>query len=163
MRILLATAILSLSNLHAQSDTWKPFHFLIGEWEAKTTAGPAQSSGSYAFQLELRNHVLVRRSATKDCKGPNDFNCEHGDILYIYREGAAFKAIYFDNEGHVIHYNIATSSNSAIFLSDDPGPQFRLTYELKDGVMSGKFQIKPPGQTEFKSYLEWSGGKSSSR
>ena len=155
MRILLATAFLSLSTLHAQSDPWKPFQFLIGEWEAKTTIGPAQSSGSYAFQLELRNHVLVRRSATKDCKGPQDFNCEHGDILYIYPEGPAFKAIYFDNEGHVIHYNIATTPNSAIFLSN----QFRLIYELNDGVMSGKFQMKPPGQAELKSYLEWSGGR----
>jgi hypothetical protein len=25
--------------------------------------------------------------------------------------------------------------------------------------MAGKFQMQPPGQTEWRSYLEWSGGK----
>jgi hypothetical protein len=29
---------------------------------------------------------------------------------------------------------------------------------LKDGVMSGKFQMRMPGQADFKSYLEWTGG-----
>jgi hypothetical protein len=40
-----------------------------------------------------------------------------------------------------------------------PGPQFRLTYELKNSVLSGKFQMQMPGQSDWKSYLEWSGGK----
>jgi uncharacterized protein YaiE (UPF0345 family) len=44
------------------------------------------------------------------------------------------KAIYFDNEGHVV-------------------------YELNAAVMSGKFQMKMPGQPDWKTYLEWSGGK----
>jgi hypothetical protein len=50
---------------------------------------------------------------------------------------------------------------TAIFLSDasQPGPQFRLIYELKGSTMYGKFQMQMPGQTEFKSYLEWSGPK----
>jgi len=34
-----------------------------------------------------------------------------------------------------------------------------LVYELKDAVMSGKFQIRMPGQAEWKSYLEWNGAK----
>jgi hypothetical protein len=32
-------------------------------------------------------------------------------------------------------------------------------YELKGDVMFGKFQMHMPGQTEWKSYLEWSGAK----
>jgi hypothetical protein len=76
--------------------------------------------------------------------------------------GQPLKAIYFDNEGHVIHYDVSTPTPAkVVFLSDTstPGPQFRLTYELKDSVMSGKFQMQMPGQSEWKSYLEWSGPK----
>jgi hypothetical protein len=38
-------------------------------------------------------------------------------------------------------------------------PQFRLVYELKDAVMSGKLPMRMPGQAEWKSHLEWSGAK----
>ena len=80
----------------------------------------------------------------------------------MYPEGAGLKAIFFDNEGHTIHYEVTTPNpNTAIFLSETsaPGPRFRLIYELTAGVMAGKFQIQPPGQTDWHSYLEWSGGK----
>ena len=83
-------------------------------------------------------------------------------MLYIYptSNGQAFQAIYFDNEGHVIHYDVSTPKlNSAVFLSDpaQPGAQYRLSYELVEGVMTGKFELKMPGQPDFSSYLEWSG------
>ena len=74
--------------------------------------------------------------------------------------GQPLKAIYFDNEGHVIHYDVSTpTATTVMFLSDPatPGPQFRLVYEKKDSVMFGKFQMHMPGQTDWKSYLEWSG------
>ena len=74
--------------------------------------------------------------------------------------GQPLKAIYFDNEGHVIHYDVSTPTPTTVtFLSDPatPAPQFRLVYEKKDSVMFGKFQMHMPGQTDWKSYLEWSG------
>jgi hypothetical protein len=148
------------------ADAWKPFQFLIGTWEGKTQGGSAGAAvgGTYSFQPELRNHVLARHFHYGSCKGPEDFDCGHGDLLYIYQDAAGqpYKAIYFDNEGHVIHYDVSTpSATQAVFLSDrsQPGPQFRLMYELKGSVMYGKFQVLVPGQTEFKSYLEWSGEK----
>jgi len=144
--------------------SWKPLEFLVGTWEARTTQGGsagAASLGTYSFQLELRDNVLARHSRTAGCQGPADFNCEHGDILYIYQEAPEqLKAIYFDSEGHVIHYDVSTPAPStAIFLSSpsQPGPQFKLSYELKGSIMSGKFQMRMPGQAEFKSYLEWEG------
>lgn len=153
----------------APADTaagWQKLRFLIGTWEARAQRGTAgaSSNGTYSFGLELRNHVLVRHSASAGCKGPQDFDCEHGDLLYVYQPapGQPLKAIYFDNEGHVIQYDVAAPEpDTAIFLSPAsvPGPQFRLVYELKGGVMTGKFQIRVPGQTEFRSYLEWSGSK----
>jgi hypothetical protein len=168
----LVTACLCASTILAQSssspgpDAWKPFRFLIGTWNAKTQGGSAgsASSGTYSFQLELRDHVLARHSNNGACKGPADYDCEHGDLLYVYPDspGQPYKAIYFDNEGHVIHYEVSTpSSSSVVFVSDSslPGPQFRLSYELKGSTMYGKFQMRALGQTEFTSYLEWSGEK----
>ena len=46
----------------------------------------ATANGSYTFRLELGNRVLALHSYTADCKGPTDFNCEHGDLLYVYVE-----------------------------------------------------------------------------
>ena len=163
----LLTAILLVTPaLWGQPAAWKPLQFLIGTWDAKTQGGSAGAagSGSYTFQLELGGHVLARHSMSAGCKGPADFNCEHGDLMYVYQESpsGSFKAIYFDNEGHVIHYDVTTPSpTSAVFISpaSQPGPQFQLVYELKGKTMQGKFQLRMPGQTEFKSYLEWSGEK----
>jgi hypothetical protein len=149
------------------TDSWKALSFLEGTWEAHTQGGSAkaQGSGTYTFKPELKDHVLVRRSDDYTaCKGPAGFDCEHSDVLYVYQDAQTqpLKAIYFDNEGHVIHYEVSTpDSTTAIFISgaSPSGPQFRLVYELKDGLMSGKFQMRMPGQVEWKSYLEWSGAK----
>ncbi len=148
------------------ADPWQPLRFLMGTWEAKAQGGAAGATGAgaYTFQLELRKHVLARHSSSAGCKGPSDFNCEHADLLYVYQDspGRPLKAIYFDNEGHVIHYDVTTPNpNTAVLLSaaSQPGPQFRLIYELKGRVMQGKFQLRMPGQSDFRSYLEWSGEK----
>jgi len=143
----------------------KPLSFLEGTWEAKAVGGPGVAAvGTYTFRVELKNHVLARHSTTEGCKGPTDFDCDHGDLLYVYQDGPGqpLKAIYFDNEGHVIHYDVSTpEATTAVFLSDSsgPGPQLRLVYELKEAVMWGKFQMRMPGQAEWKSYLEWNGPK----
>lgn len=156
--------------LYAQSvssatNQWSSLSFLEGTWDAKATGnGGAAAMGSYTFRLELRDHILSRHGDLSQCKGPSTFDCEHSDLLYIYRDAPTqpLKAIYFDNEGHVIHYSVSTPSpTSAVFLSDNsqPGPQFRLAYELKGEIMYGTFQIRMTGQQEWKSYLEWSGGR----
>jgi hypothetical protein len=170
-RIVIAGALFMLSlatnqATSASADPWKALSFLEGTWDARTQAGSAraQSSGTYTFKMELKHHVLVRQSQESACKGPASFDCEHSDTLYVYQdaENQPLKAIYFDNEGHVIHYAVSTpDATTAIFISDasPSGPQFRLIYELKDAVMSGKFQMRMPGQADWKSYLEWNGAK----
>jgi hypothetical protein len=146
----------------AQADSWNSLSFLEGSWEARTASdSAAKASGVYTFRRELGGHVMARHSNSAGCSAPTDFNCDHHDLLYIFQEapGQALKAIYFDNEGHVIHYALSTPTpTSVVFLSDaGAGPQFRLSYELKDGIMIGKFQIH--AGAEWKSYLEWSGAK----
>jgi len=154
----------SSAQAPAQADPWAGVRFLLGSWSAKSTGGmaQAQASAGYAFRLELRDHVLARHSRSGSCTAPDDFDCQHSDLLYIYPagNGLTLQAIYFDNEGHVIHYEVSTPKpGTVVFLSNaaQPGPQFRLSYELLNGIMAGKFEMKMPGQTEFMSYLEWSG------
>ena len=166
MKYAVALAFLGAAFLSAQTENpdLKPLGFLEGTWDAKTQQGTAgaAASGTYTFVKELGGHILARHTTTADCKGPASYDCDHGDLLYVYPEGATLKAIYFDNEGHVIHYNVAASDpNSVVFLSDAaiPGPQVRLAYERKGAVMSGKFQMRMPGETAWKPYLEWSGSK----
>jgi hypothetical protein len=166
--LLLVFPLAAQKPASAPSDPWQSLSFLQGTWAASTTGAGSSGGkviGTYTFSPELGNHILARHTINVEgCKGPATFDCDHGDLLYLYQDdpGQPFKAIYFDNEGHVIHYDVSTpSAASAVFLSDAsrPGPQFRLMYELKDGVMWGKFQMRMPGPSEWKSYLEWSGPK----
>lgn len=165
--LMVAVPALAQGTPQPHSDPFQPISFLLGTWEARTINNPSVTAvGAYTFQSELNGHVIARHSIgdAAKCKGPADFNCEHGDMLYIYADAPnqPLHAIYFDNEGHVIHYAVtALTPTSAEFLSDAqlPGPQFRLFYELKDTVMHGKFQMRMPGQPDWKSYLEWSGAK----
>jgi hypothetical protein len=150
-----------------ESEQWRSLSFLEGTWDAKTNgtaSSGADASGTYTFRKDLSGHILTRYSGRSGCKAPADFDCNHSDLLHVYQErpGEPLRAIYFDNEGHVIHYSISTpSATSAIFISDPgvPGPRFRLVYELKNDIMQGKFQMQMPGKTEWTSYLEWSGGR----
>ncbi len=136
--LLLAVPLLA-QNPPAVTDSWKALSFLEGTWDAKAQGNAgASATGTYTFRRELRNHILARHSDSNSaCKGPATFDCEHGDLLYVYEDapGQPLKAIYFDNEGHVIHYDVSTPHPAmTVFLSESsrPGPQFRLVYELKD-------------------------------
>jgi hypothetical protein len=164
---ILALAALALRPAAAQGapaaapDPLQALAFLEGTWDARAPGEQGTSTlGSYSFVRELDGHVLARHGITDPgCKGPT---CAHRDLLLVYPEGAGqpLKAIYFDNEGHVIHYAVTTpDATTAQFVSDttQPGPQFRLLYRLQGAVMSGAFQMRMPGQTDWKPYLEWSG------
>ena len=161
--------ILALGLSAQTAPSYNPFQslsFLEGTWDAKTNGSSGvDANGKYTFTMELRNHVMARHMVSKDsCKGPENYDCNHNDLLYFYPDGPehSLEAIYFDNEGHVIKYSVSTPTpTTAVFLSDgsQPGPQFRLLYERKADTMSGKFQIRMSGQSEWKSYIEWSGQK----
>ncbi len=51
--------------------------------------------------FSVRGFVEYVLLSNAGCKGPDDFNCDHDDLLYIFRDspGQPLKAIYFDNEG----------------------------------------------------------------
>jgi hypothetical protein len=66
--VLPALAIALSAHAQDASHPTNPFQslsFLIGTWEAKTAASNGiTASGTYVFQLELKNHILARHTTS---------------------------------------------------------------------------------------------------
>ena len=141
---------------------WDAFRFLLGEWVGEGTGAPGEASGGFSFSFDLEGKILVRRNradypATKDKPAYS-----HTDLMVIYQEPEGTRAIYFDNEGHVIRYAVSLSKDQTTlsFLSEPSpsAPRFRFTYnKAKNESMTFQFDIAPPGKPEaFSKYLEGS-------
>ncbi len=136
---------------------WAPLEFLIGDWDGFGPDGAP--GGRFSVETQAGGHALLRRNAA-DVRGGH-----HEDVMLIYRApGSGIRAVYVDNEDHVIQYSVTTADNprSAVFLSDETAgaPRFRLTYRMKpDGTVAITFDIAPPGAKDFKTYLEGSAKK----
>src|ERR1700722_6473780 len=82
-------AVIYTSLLSAQvSNSWDSLRFLEGTWEARTQSASsgANATGTYTFRKELAVHIRARHTSATGCTGPADFNCEHGDLLYVYQD-----------------------------------------------------------------------------
>jgi hypothetical protein len=78
--------------------------------------------------------------------------------MIIYKEPASniLKAIYFDNENHIINYTLSLYENTIVFTSDKvpDSPFFRLAYSLSDSETANtKFEISRDGEN-FVTYIE---------
>lgn len=161
LAIVSACVSLSAQTLKAE-DPWAPLRFLHGDWSGTGSGKPGEAvSGKTAFGFDLDGNVMVRQNSATYAARPGEAKVAfHQDLMVIYRQAgeSAFRAIYFDNEGHVIRYVLSfpPGGNSAVFESEagDRGPRFRLTYALlADGSLSVDFAMAPPGG-EFGSYTK---------
>ena len=133
------------------------WRLLLGDWAGEGPKGAA--SGSCSFRFELGEHIIVRTNhAELPASGARQATA-HDDFMVIYPGSAENqgRAMYWDNEGHVIEYSAswATDGNTLTFVSKaGPGPQFRLIYQKVDAdALSVSFEIAPPGQAgAFKPY-----------
>jgi hypothetical protein len=141
---------------------WAPFEYLLGDWVGEDGGQPGQGTGEFSFHLDLQNHILVRKNyaAYPPANGRPAFR--HDDLMVVYRESenSPLKAVYFDSEGHVIHYSVVVSSDQKTieFVSDvlPSSPRYRFTY-VKTGSdhVALKFEIAPPGKADaFATYIE---------
>ena len=143
----------------AAPDPWARWRFLLGEWLDAGTGDPGAGSGGSTFALELDGNIVVRHNRADYPATPGRAAVAHRDLLIVY-PGACdslFRASYFDNEGHVIQYRVLAPGvgGRTIFDSDgpEPGPRFRLTYEMQaDGGVAVAFFTGPPGG-ELKRYI----------
>ncbi len=144
-----------------KAGNWDSWQFLLGEWVGEGGgSGPGQGLGTSTFYLDLQNTILVRKNQANYPASKDRPAYSHDDLMIIYRQPDSTKAIYFDNEGHVIHYTAAFSEdhNTLTFISEinQSAPRFRLTYtKVKEGTLKIKFEIAPPGKPEaFSQYIE---------
>lgn len=139
---------------------WDQWMSLIGEWKGENTGAPGQGEGSFTFSLDLDGNVLVRKSSTSFPDTLDRPAFTHIDWTFHYAEMDGKHAIYFDNEGHTIRYDVTenTVENSIILTSPvvTGAPRFRFTYikKAKDSMLT-RFEMTPPGKpNEFQVYLE---------
>jgi hypothetical protein len=92
-----------------EGDNWEPFRFLIGEWTGKGSGSPGEAGGAFSFSFDLEEKILVRRNRADYPATKEKPAYSHTDLMVIYKEGPATRAIYFDNEGHIINYAVTVS------------------------------------------------------
>jgi hypothetical protein len=173
LKALLSTVILFTLSAGAvteppDDDAWKPYRFLAGDWTGDGSGEPGKGSGGFSFAWDLQEKVLVRRNRSEYPAAQGRPAVTHEDLMVIYRADKVgpTKAIYFDNEGHVINYAVTISEDGRMltFLSDSAPstPRFRLSYTKgEEDSMQIKFEIAPPGKPDgFKTYLEGSAHRS---
>ena len=165
--LMAASAVLFLSAAprpSAQQQTktpdWIPWRFLLGEWVGEGGGEPGQATGGSIFALDLQNAILVRKNLAEYPATEDRPAMRHEDLMIIYQQSESTRAVYFDNEGHVIQYAASASPDGTTwaFLSEPQAgaPRYRFVYtkETADSVRIG-FDIAPPGKPEaFSSYIQ---------
>lgn len=159
---LTATILFFAQGVFAQQSTssWDNWKFLIGEWIGEGNGQPGQGNGSFTFNTDLDGKILVRKSHTEFPATKDRPAFSHDDLLIVYFDftGTPAKAIYFDNENHVLNYSVSYVNNTIVFLSEPAqnAPRFRLSYiPLDENTVNVKFEIAMPQNLEdFKTYLE---------
>ncbi len=160
--ILLAAIILLhplRTNAQPAEQGWGKFGFLIGTWTGEGSGSPGEGTGSFSFLPELDGRILVRKNHTAYPADADKPAIVHDDLLIVYRDApdSVEKAIYFDNEGHVIHYAIGYPAEGKIMFTSMKSsgmPFFRLTYEkLGEGSVRILFEMSRDGIV-YRKYLE---------
>jgi hypothetical protein len=159
----LFTAVLAAA-LYAQApaaNPWQRLDFLMGKWigvagPKDTPLGPGQ--GAFSFESDMGGKIVIRHN-----QAVYDSGAKHDDLMIVYLDAPDTpRAIYFDSEGHTIHYNLTfPKPDTVVFESEksQAGPRYRLTYWMENGGLNGKFELASPG-ADYKPYLNWRSKKS---
>jgi hypothetical protein len=164
IHLLLVIMIFPIGRLAAQQPVkaadWSAWQFILGEWVGTGSGAPGQGTGSFTFSYDLEKRILVRKNHTEFPKTDKSPAFTHEDLMIVYQENDRTKAVYWDNEGHVINYiaGFSQDGNKLYFTSEAAAqaPRFRLVYEkLGDNKMNNVFEIAAPGKPDqFSKYLE---------
>lgn len=149
--ILLVIILLPPFGFTQQSDPFESWKWLLGEWVGEGNGQPGKGSGEFSLFPDLDNKILVRKNHSEYPATKDKPKIIHDDLMVVYLDfsGNPNKAIYFDNENHVINYNISYSANSIILTSEKiPNvPVFRLTYaSVEKELINVKFEMSQDGE-----------------
>jgi hypothetical protein len=158
----IAALLFTAPFLRAQSvnydSLWQPYTYLVGEWSGDGKGNPGQGSGIATFSYDLNRHALVRKNHTEFPATNGRPAAVHDDLMVIYYEqGTGMRALYADNESHVIHYTVRAAGDTIEFLGDKnpAAPRFRLTY-IRTGERTAdlSFDMAMPNAPDaFRHYL----------
>ncbi len=135
----------------AQSGPWKA---LLGQWEGEGGGAPGQGNGWMSFAAELGGRLLVRKNHVEFPAEGGRPGSIHDDLLIVYQESTtALRADYFDNEGHIIRYQVSAAADGqkVVFVSpvSPSAPRYRMTtILLPDDRVRITFEVAPPGKPE---------------
>jgi hypothetical protein len=121
---------------------------------------PVKAMGEFTFEPVLQGAVLTRHSYAEYPASKDKPAYRHDDLMVIYRDtdNKKTRADYWDNESHVIHYDVELSASKLVFISNESqlGPRYRLTYlKTGDDELRLTFEIAPPNdRSSFKTYIE---------
>lgn len=161
LRIVILSLFLLTNSLFSQQkmETWKNYKYLTGKWEGAGSGKPGEGTGYFTFKLDLEQNILVRKSHSEYPAANDKPAAIHDDLMIIYKDysGVPGRAIYFDNENHVINYSITyPNDNDIVFTSEKISnvPTFRLTYSRIDDItVNIKFEMSQDGNNFF-TYIE---------
>ena len=123
---------------------WK---LLQGEWTAQDNA----SEGVAKFYFDLDKNIIVRENHVEFAARNGKPSSVHDDLMIIYPSEKFTKAIYFDNEGHVINYSVSSNADTLTFISErmKGAPVFRLSYvKISALELLIRFDIAQPEKPE---------------
>jgi len=161
--LLLLLAFSPVQAQQSQSNKWKDFDLLLGEWTWSGGGQPGQAKGTSTVEPDLNGTGLLRKVHLDYPASKDRAAFSHDDLLYVYHDPAddSLRAIFFDGENHVIRYavTVAPDGDSIQFLSDaaPSGTRARMTY-TRTGAdsVTEKFELAPPGKPDqFATYVEF--------
>jgi hypothetical protein len=163
LAVLLLLARVDRQDAAAVAPPLQPLGFLLGDWDA--APGPAGETGAFSFKSDVQGRAIVRTNYASYPASADKPASRHDDLMVIAADGGVVRADYFDSEGHVIRYVVESPRpREAVFLSEIKRnePRYRLRYTSSaDGVLSGRFDIAPPGKPDaFSPYLTWTARRS---
>ena len=148
-------AITCFAQQNSKPDIWER---LIGEWKGEGSGQPGQGGGTFSFAYDLDKKIIVHKSHSEYPARDNKPLIIHDDLMIIYsgKDMDQSKAVYFDNEGHVINYSVNYTDTSVIMTSDKipDTPVFRLSYTFQSNdIINTRFEISQDS-IKYTSYIE---------
>lgn len=170
----LATAIAAITTtaLATAGEVPKPLEplaFLIGEWGGTGAGSPGQGAGTATFSRGLQDRVIIRTAYAEYPATVKSPASRHDDLMIVFvAEDGSVSADYYDNEGHVIRYQVTVNGlDDVSFVSviAANAPRYRLSYKAAPGgIVKGRFEVAPPGKPDaFAEYLAWDSKKTGAK
>lgn len=142
-----------------QNENWEQLNYLIGNWKGEGSGTPGEGEGYFSFKYDLNNKIIIRNSQTEYPATKDKPLTVHEDLMIVYFDYSKNlnRAIYFDNEEHIINYSITFPNEKDIVFTSDKiqnFPVFRLVHsKIENDLLNVKFEISQDGEN-YTTYIE---------